>query len=144
MKNGDYVPGEYLYADGLLTHIKKAKKVKGYTVFIGKIPGYNVVFDGKNYAHCKTIREGIADLLFKTAAERGADQYKGIDLDDSFTVDELKTMYRIITGACRAGTEMFVNGLGALKERYTIREAIEITKGQYNSDKFEGFFDSVH
>ena len=95
---GDYVTGKYLYADGILTHVKKKKKIGEYTLFVGKIPGHNVVFDGKHYAHCKNFRDGIADLLFKSAADRGADQYRGISLDDSFTVEELKTMYRVITG----------------------------------------------
>ena len=141
LKNGDYVPGKYLYADNILTHIKKKKTVGEYTLFIGKIPGQNVVFDGENYAHCRTLREGIADLLFKSAKDRGVDQYLGISLDDSFTVEELKTMYRVITGACKAGTESFVSSLRNLKEKYTIREAIEMTDGQYNAEKFKEFFE---
>ena len=51
-------------------------------------------------------------------------------------------MYRIITGACRAGTERFVSSIRDLKERYTIREAIALTKGQYNSEAFGRFFES--
>ena len=51
-------------------------------------------------------------------------------------------MYRIITGACRAGTEQFAQSLGdKLQETYTIREMIEVTKGQYNADKFAAFFE---
>ena len=138
---GDYVPGKYLYADGMLTHIKKKKKIGEYTLFVGKIPGHNVVFDGKHYAHCKNFRDGVGDLLFKSAADRGADQYLGISLDDSFTVEELKTMYRVITGACKAGTEFFVNSLKDLKDEYTVREAIEMTKGQYGAEKFKEFFE---
>ena len=141
---GDYVPGKYLYADGILTHIKKKKQIGEYTLFVGKIPGHNVVFDGKHYAHCKNFRDGIADLLFKSAIDRGADQYKGISLDDSFTVEELKTMYRIITGACQQGTQAFVNGLKERKERYTIREAIKLTDGQYNAEKFKEFFEGAN
>ena len=144
LRHGEYVPGKYLYADGILTHVKKKKKAGDYTVFVGKIPGHNVVFDGKHYAHCRTLREGIADLLFKSAIDRGADQYKGISLDDSFTVEELKTMYRIITGACQQGTQAFVNGLKERKERYTIREAIKLTKGQYNAEKFKEFFEGAN
>lgn len=50
-------------------------------------------------------------------------------------------MYRIITGACKQGSEAFVQSLGdKLKEKYTIREMIQITKGQYNADKFARFF----
>ena len=140
LKNGDYVAGRYLYADGILTHIKKTKQAGAYTLYIGKIPGKNVVSDGTNYAHCDKLRDGIADLAFKAAKDRGADQYKNLSLDTELTVAEMVTMYRIITGACRQGSESFVNSLGELKERYTIREAIEITKGQYNSERFADFF----
>ena len=140
LRHGEYAHGKYLYADGILTHVKKKKKAGDYTVFVGKIPGHNVVFDGKQYAHCRTLREGIADLLFKSAIDRGADQYRGISLDDSFTVEELKRMYRVITGACEAGTESFVNSLKDLKDKYTVREAIEMTGGQYGAERFRGFF----
>ena len=140
LKNGDYVPGRYLYADEILTHVKKCKKVSDYTVYIGKIPGKNVVFDGTNYAHCDKLRDGIADLLFKAAKDRGAEQYKKMSLDTELTVEEAVTMYRVITGACRQGSESFVNSLGELKEKYTIRECIELTKGQYNAQKFAEFF----
>ena len=99
------------------------------------------IFDGKHYAHCRNFRDGVGDLLFKSAADRGADQYRGISLDDSFTVEELKTMYRVITGACKAGTEFFVNSLKDLKDEYTVREAIEMTKGQYGAEKFKEFFE---
>ena len=141
LRHGEYAHGKYLYADGILTHVKKKKKAGDYTVFVGKIPGHNVVFDGKHYAHCRNFRDGVADLLFKSAVDRGAEQYRGISLDDSFTEEELKTMYRIITGACQQGTQAFVDGLKERKERYTIREAIELTKGQYNAEKFQEFFE---
>ena len=140
LNEGDYVPGRYLYCDGILTHIKKEKKLGKYTLYIGKIPGRNVVSDGTHYAHCDKLRDGIADLAFKSAKDRGADQYKNLSLDTELTVTEMVTMYRIITGACRQGSESFVNSLGELKEKYTIREALEITKGQYNADKFAEFF----
>ncbi len=49
LRHGEYAHGKYLYADGILTHVKKKKKAGDYTVFVGKIPGHNVVFDGKHY-----------------------------------------------------------------------------------------------
>ena len=143
LRNGDYVAGQYIFADNILTHVVKVKKVGDYTLYVGKIPGRNVVTDGTNYAHCKKLRDGIADLAFKSAADRGADQYKNMTLDTELTVPEMVTMYRIITGACRQGSESFVNSLGELKERYTIREAIELTEGQYNSSKFADFFEEA-
>ena len=121
--------------------MKTKKQVGDYTLYIGKIKGNHVVSDGTYYAHCKTFRDGIADLAFKHAAERGSEQYRGISLDSTVTVDEAKTMYRIITGACRQGTEHFVNGLGELKETYTVREVIELTDGQYNAGRLREFFE---
>lgn len=132
-----------MYADGILTHIKKAKKVGVYTLYVGKIPGRNVVSDGTHYAHCDKLRDGISDLLFKAAKDRGADQYKGMPLDKELTVEEAVTMYRVITGACRQGSASFVDSLkarGELKERYTVRECVEVTRGQYNAERFAEFF----
>ena len=140
IKNGDYVAGKYLFADNILTQIKGKKTVGKYTVYVGKIKGKNVVSDGVNYAHCDKLRDGISDLLFKTAKDRGAEQYKNLSLDTELTVSEAVTMYRIITGACRQGSEAFVNSQRELKEKYTVRECIELTKGQYNSEKFAEFF----
>ena len=140
LKDGDYVENRYLYADGILTHIKSTKTIGGYMVYVGKIKGKNVVSDGTYYAHCNKIRDGIADLLYKAAEDRGAEQYRDLSLDDEMTVEEAVTMYRVITGACRQGSETFVKSLGKLKEKYTVREIIEITKGQYNADKFSEYF----
>ena len=141
LKDGDYVAGKYIYCDGILTHVAKTRKAGDYTLYIGKIKGRNVVSDGTLYAHCETLRDGIADIAFKRAAERGASQYKGIDMDVPIPLEEAKTMYRIITGACRAGTEHFAQSLGnKLQETYTVREMIKVTKGQYNAEKFAEFF----
>ena len=142
LRDGDYVPGRYIYCDGNLTHVKSKRRVQGYDLYIGKIKGHNVVSDGEFYAHCDDLREGIADIAFKRAKDRGAEQYRGLSLDTVLTLDEAKTMYRVITGACRAGTEGFAASLGdRLKDRYTIREMIEVTRGQYNAERFAEFWE---
>ena len=139
--NGMEKPNKWLYADNKLTFIKRKKKINDYIFYVGKIKGQNVIFDGKVYAHCKSLKEGIQDLEFKHAKDRGAEQYKNTPLDKEFTVDEAVTMYRIITGACRQGSEAFVNSIKDLKKKYTLKEIIKITKGQYNSTVFERFFE---
>ena len=101
LKDGDYVPHRYLYADGILTQVKSCHEVNGYTLYSGKIKGRSVVSDGKYYAHCKNLRDGIADIAFKKARERGADQFKDL----------------------------------------TLREMIDMTDGQYNSERFREFFE---
>ena len=141
LRNGDYKDGRYLYADNILTHVKRKLIAGGYTYFEGKIPGRNVIFDGTNFAHCETRQQGLADLRFKAAADRGAEQYKDLPLDHELPLDEMVTMYRVITGACQQGSQAFVDSLGdKLKDRYTIREAVELTRGQYGGNRFAKFF----
>ena len=141
LQNGDYAEGNYLFADRILTHVKHAKKIGEYTFYVGKIPGKNVVFDGKYYAHCKTFSDGVRDIEFKRASDRGAEQYRSLTLDSEVSKDEAITMYRVITGACQQGTESFVSSLRDTKDRYTVREIISITQGQYGSRSFTEFFE---
>ena len=141
LHGGDYVEGRYIYADGILTHIK-TKHINGaYTYYVGKIKGNNVISDGENYAHCKSFADGVIDLEFKKAKNRGSEQYEELTKDSVVSKDEAITMYRIITGACRAGTESFLSTIKEFKDSYTIRELIEITRGQYGASTFEKFFD---
>lgn len=140
LRNGEYVPGRYLYADGILTHVKEKRHVDGYDLYVGKIKGKNVVSDGIHYAHCDSFRDGIKDLAFKTAKDRGADQYSILRLDSIVQADDAITMYRVITGACRAGTQAFVDSISDRKESYTVAEIIELTEGQYGSEQFRKFF----
>ena len=143
LQDGDYVEGRYLYADGILIHVSRRKEINGYAFYVGKIKGKNVVSDGTHYAHCKTLREGIADLQFKAAKDRGAAQYKGRDMDELIPFDEAVAMYRIITGACAAGTQSFIDTLCEVKEAYSIREIINVTCGSYGANTFKEFFEDA-
>jgi hypothetical protein len=124
----------------MLVHVKREKKIGEYTYFVGKIPGLNVIYDGERYAHCKSFKDGVSDLEFKKAKDRGADQYKHLSMDSVVTYEEAKTMYRVITGACKAGTDHFIAGLREVKDTYTVREIVDLTKGQYRADVFKRFF----
>ena len=140
LRDGDYKANEYIYADGILTHVKRRRKIGSYIFYQGKITGRNVIFDGENYAHCKSFKDGVVDLEFKKAKDRGADQYRGLNLDSEITKDEAITMYRVITGACRQGTESFLSTIKTFKKTSTVREIMEIVKGQYGSETFARFF----
>ena len=135
------MPCRYFYCDGILTHVKRRKKIGKYLYYVGKIKDKNVISDGTYFAHCKSFKDGVADLEFKKAKDRGAAQYRSLNLDSVVTSDDAKTMYRIITGACRAGTEQFVQSLGEIKETYTIGEIVELTKGHYGAETFRKFFE---
>lgn len=141
LEYGDYKEGRYLFSDGILTHVKRKKRIGTYDYYVGKIPGINVVSDGTYYAHCENIRDGIRDLEFKRAKDRGAEQYRGIDTDKAIPTAKMIEMYRVITGACRQGTDAFLRSLGKLKNSYTLREAIELTNGQYGAVAFKKFFE---
>ena len=143
LKDGDYVEGKYLYCDNILTHVKSRKVIGNYTFYIGKIKNKNVVCDGEHYAHCKTFKEGVLDIEFKKSKDRGAEQYENLTLESELTYDEAVIAYRIITGACRAGTQQFLDGLKEVKEKYKISEIISLTKGQYGASIFENFFNKT-
>jgi len=140
LTNGMYVPEKYIYCDEILTHVKRSKNIGSYIFYQGRIKGRNVVSDGTYYAHCKNFKEGVLDIEFKKSKERGAEQYNSLTLESVLTFDEAVTAYRVITGACRAGTQQFLDGLREKKPSYTVAEIIEKTRGQYGNTTFENFF----
>ena len=144
LKDGKYVPGKYIYADGILTHIKREKKMGKYTYYVGKIKDQNVVTDGELYAHCKDFKSGVTDIVFKKARNRGAEQYRHLTLDSVVKYEDAVVMYRVITGACQAGTQQFIDGLREVKDEYTVREIIELTAGAYGGGTFKAFFEGDH
>ena len=141
LKDGTCVPGRYIYADGILTHIKRAKKMGAYTYYVGKIKDKNVVSDGEFYAHCKDFKSGVTDIEFKKARDRGAEQYRSLTPDSVVKYEDAVVMYRIITGACQAGTQQFIDGLCEVKDEYTVREIITLTTGAYGGGTFKAFFE---
>ena len=45
LRAGAYIKGKYLYADGILTHIKDKKTVGKFTLYVGKIKGKKQVLE---------------------------------------------------------------------------------------------------
>lgn len=101
-----------------------------------------IVTDGDGtYAHGRTLDDARESLLYKLKRDRGKDLYRHFRLDDSLSFDEAIDCYRVITGACRAGTEYFIeHSLPSRQQRYTIREIIHLTRGQYGNPEFAAFF----
>ena len=71
-------------------------------------------------------------------------RYKDLSLDDELTFEEAIAAYRTITGACSAGTRNYIeNRLPTPhKEKYTVREIIKLTSGEYGGETFKKFFSS--
>ena len=99
-----------------------------------------VVTDGEYFSHGDTIKQAKEDLIYKIS-NRDTSQYKDLTLDSVVTKTEAIKMYRVITGACEAGTKHFVSGLAKTKAKYKVSELIELTKGQYGNETFKNFFE---
>ncbi len=96
------------------TKMKDGKFI-GDKFYIASSNGYN--------SHGKTLKEAVEELIFKTG-NRNIEEYKNMPLDTIKTPDEWAFIYRMVTGACRYGTEQFVK-YKKLKESYTLSEIIE-------------------
>ena len=135
--------GHYVCCDRIVSKILEHKGNVWRCVDLSVDKEHFLVTDGEgHYAHGMTIQMAKADLRFKVN-ERYISQYETLTLDDSLSFDEAYTCYRNITGACRFGTDQFVQSLPEIKESYTIREIIELTKGQYGHQAFARFFCAV-
>lgn len=131
----------------LLNHhgnVWKVIEVNQYNIFDNHHEGdiLYIVTDGNGtYAHGRTLDDARDSLRYKLKEDRGKDQYRHLRLDDSLSFDEAIDCYRVITGACHAGTEHFIEHcLPSRQQRYTIREIIHLTRGQYGNPEFAAFF----
>ena len=137
----EYKGREYIKVDGIFSRVISRKGKVWRIAQIGSTKEQYLVTDGEGrYAHGDTIKQAKADLIYKIK-DRNTDKYKGMALDTRLTFAEAIKCYRVITGACEAGTRGFVQSLGdKVKDHYTIAEMMEVTKGQYGNATFCNFF----
>ena len=128
--------------DNIKTIILQRKKnvIKG--LFLNDLqPCYVVEKDGV-YAHGATLKEAKESLIYKIT-DRDKSDYEDYTLDTEVTHEEAIKMYRVITGACEAGTRNFVeNVLAEKKEKYTVKEIIKLTEGQYGNETLKEFMEN--
>ncbi len=133
----------YIKVDGIFSVVDSHKGNVWITHRIGKEETLYVVTDGEgHYAHGNTLKEAKADLIYKIN-DRDTSLYEMLSLDDEISFEEAIVMYRTITGACSAGTRAFVENRlpKPHKDKYTIKEIISLTDGEYGSETFKNFFD---
>jgi hypothetical protein len=133
--------GKYCMVDGIFTEIV-AKKSKVYRVKkIGAKEIMYLVTDGHGkWAHGDTIDDARESLIYKIG-ERDMSKYSQMTAENILTFAEMVECYRVITGACAAGTRGFVESVGAKKRSYSIGEVIKMTVGQFGHDNFKRFFE---
>jgi hypothetical protein len=132
--------GRYILVDGIFSEVVHKRDHIWKVKQIGKTETSYVVTDGEGrFAHGSTIREAREDLIYKIS-DRDKSDYESLALDHEFTFQQAIEAYRVITGACALGTKQFVAEQSEVKETYTIKEIMEITKGQYGHNTFVEFF----
>ena len=135
---------DFLFYDGILSRVIDTKVLKsGVKVYRLEVVGktsisYCIESDGV-YSHGETIKEARESLLYKIG-ERDKSEYEGWTLDKRITKRQAIESYRVITGACEYGVCCFVEGQGKLKLKYSVREVIDLTKGQYGNMEYSAFF----
>ena len=133
---------EYIKADGIFQKVVSHKGNVYRVQAIGKDKITYLVTDGNGkWSHGDTLHDAKEDLVYKIS-NRDKSAYASLTLDSVLTHAEAIEAYRVITGACSAGTKAFVTSLDPkqLKDSYTIREIIELTKGNFGAEAFAEFF----
>lgn len=85
-------------------------------------------------AHGETIHKAIEDLQFKILQGRNLKEHiQRIKQQGYMNAND----YRLITGACREGTDRFLQEHGLTwEDTMPVEQVLEITKGRYGFDKF--------
>ena len=134
---------EFLHVDGILSEvIEKKGNVYHVRNSVNGLNGY-VVTDGNNHwAHGYTLDEAKQDLHYKMSF-RDKSEYEKLTLDSELPYDEAIACYRVITGACQFGTKCYLEHRlpKPNKEKYAIKEMIELTKDEYGGKEFREFFE---
>ena len=133
---------EYIKADGMFTAVDSHHGNVYRVHKLGCEKQLYLVTDGDNHwAHGDTLQEARVDLIYKIN-DRDTSMYNGMTLDSTLTFEEAIAAYRTITGACSPGTRDYINNRlpKPHKAKYTIREIISLTEGEYGSERFMEFF----
>ena len=123
----DFTDGLFHYVVSTKGNLKKLKNTDGDIVYL--------LSDGDISAHGKTIKSAREELAFKKMS-KDVDQFKGMNQSLEKTPKEWCVIYRAITGACSYGVEQFLNSQ-ELKDKYTLKEILTQTEGQYGHEKFK-------
>ncbi len=137
----EYKGRQFIKCDGIFSQIIEKKGNVFKTKYIGKDEIQYIVTDGSGrYAHGDSIHEAKEDLLYKIS-NRDTSRYEDLTPESNLTFEESIQCYRIITGACAAGTKNFVTRhLKQQKESYTISEIGTLARGHFGNEDFREFF----
>lgn len=127
--------GKYCVADGVFGEVVSEKNSAGYSIWKLRQVGCDKVFflveqDGVT-AHGESVRDAMIDLRFK-AEDRDKSYYEGMTAESELSYEDAAICYRVLTGACSFGVSDFLkNRLRVEKDKYSVREIIDLTRGEY-------------
>lgn len=130
---------EFLHVDGILSEVIE-KNGNVYCVHNDNNGSITyIVTDGNNHwTRGNTLGEAKQALAFKLN-KHDKSEYEKLNLDSELTFDEAVACYGVITGACKFGVYDCLPK--PHKEKYSIKEMIELTKNEYGGDTFRKFFE---
>lgn len=132
---------EIKIVDGIPTLILN-KKGNYYKVWvIGSRQESYLIEENGVYSHGSTLKEARESLIYKIG-DRDTSKYRKYNLDTIVSKIEAIKMYRCITGACEYGAKNFVESQKTRKKKFTVKEIINLTKGQYGHSEFKDFFNN--
>ena len=138
-KNYVFNWGKHCKIDGIFTEVLSRKGQVWKVKKIGASDTMFVVTDNNGkYAHGSTIKEAKDSLIYKITS-RDTSRYAGMSLETVLTYEASIEMYRVITGACAAGTRSYIESINPEKRDYSIKEIITLTSGQWGNDTLKAF-----
>jgi hypothetical protein len=140
IKNGLYNGKPHILADGIVSEVINQKGNVYHVINIGETEKSYLIKNGDKYAHGKTLKEARDALIYKLS-DRDTSKYEDFTLDTKMTKNEAIQMYMTVTGACSLGTKYFVDNHKTKKRVFTVKDIIELTKGQYEHETLVEFFE---
>ena len=132
----------YIKVDGIFSEVISNKGNLYHIKQIGSEKIEYLITDGNGkWAHGKTLQEAKADLLYKIS-NRDKSSYEDLTLESELSFEDAVVCYRVITGACSAGTRDYLENRlpKPHKPKYTIAEIIKLTENEYQGRAFADFF----
>lgn len=137
--DGMYQGEPHIIADGIVSKIISKKGNVYKVVNLGEDKQSWLIQDNGLFSHGETLKEARESLIYKIG-DRDTSKYNDYTLDTVITKKEAIRMYRVITGACELGVKQFVLKQKTKKKKFTVKEIIDLTCGQYLNEKFCEFF----
>lgn len=125
--------------DGFCMHILKEKQWESYNIVkCSYFPEEIIVYVAEKdniFAHGKTIREAVSDLQFKIRESMDVSEHIARIAQQGFMN---ANDYRLLTGACRQGTDRFLSEHNLTwDDTMPVEEVLQLTKGFYGYESFQ-------